>query len=764
MTAPASQAARERRAVRVTGVVQGVGFRPFVHSRAHVHGLAGWVRNSRSGVELEIEGVPSALDALVHDLRRRAPAPARVDAIELTARAPLGDTEFQIRPSEHAEAAGALPAPDQATCGPCSEEVAAAGSRRAGYPFTTCAACGPRYTIADGAPYDRARTAMRGFAPCAACRAEYDDPSDRRFHAETIACATCGPRLELLGPDGGARAVGPDALAAAVAALRSGRLVAVKGLGGFQFLADATDDAAVARLRAAKGRDEKPFAVLVADMVEAQRRCRVSDAEAALLGSAAAPIVLLDRRGDGEPLAPLVAPGLRRLGVMLPTTPLHELIARDAGRPLVCTSGNRAEEPLFTEVAQALARLPGAADLWLTHDRPIVRPIDDSVVQVGPCGPEMLRRARGYVPLPLPAPGLRETVLAFGGHQKSTATLLHDGRFLVGEHVGDLGTPAAVARLERVADELCRLAGASPQVIACDAHPDYASTGVARRWARERAVPLIAVQHHHAHAAACLIEHGLSGPALALVWDGAGLGDDGTLWGGELLRVDGGRFDRLGRLRPFPLPGGTRALRDPSLALAGLAAASFGADAERWLAGVGLASVAVARALAVAARPSLAPLTSSVGRLFDAVAALLDLRRRPGYEGAAAMQLQDAAERAVGPADPYPMAVSNGELAVEPLLRGLAADRAAGVPGEVAAARFHETLAAAAVGLTAVEPGVPVVLAGGCFQNRLLSARVRARLEAAGRTVFSPRQFPANDGALSLGQAAVAAWRLQETR
>jgi hydrogenase maturation protein HypF len=762
MNPRAFQPPRERWAVRVTGVVQGVGFRPFVHARARLHGVGGWVRNSRGGVELEIEGPPAALDALVDDLQRRAPSAARIEAVELSARPPAGDTGFEIRASDSASAGGALPAPDQAMCGACRQDVAPGGSRRSGYPFSTCAACGPRYTIADGAPYDRARTAMRDFVPCAACRAEYDDPSDRRFHAQTIACAACGPRLELMGPDGGARARGPEALDAAVVALRAGAVLAMKGLGGFQLLTDATDDAAVARLRAAKERDEKPFALLVADLAVARRWCRVSDAEAALLGSPAAPIVLLDRRDDGQPLAPRVAPGLRRLGVMLPTTPLHDLIARGAGRPLVCTSANRAEEPLFTELADARARLPGVADLWLTHDRPITRAIDDSVAQVGPSGPELLRRARGYVPLPLPAPGLSATVLAFGGHQKSTATLLSDGRFLVGEHVGDLGTPAARARLERVAADLCRLAGASPQAVACDAHPDYASTAVARRWAEERAVPLVPVQHHHAHAAACLIEHGLRGPALALIWDGSGLGDDGTLWGGELLRVDGGQFDRLGHLRPFPLPGGTRALRDPSLALAGLAAATFGRQAAGWLAGLALGDARVGRALAVAARPALAPLTSSVGRLFDAVAALLDLRRRPGYEGAAAMQLQDAAERASGPVDPYPVVVSNGQVGVEPLLRALAADRAAGVPVPVAAARFHETLAAVAVALAAIEPGLPVVLAGGCFQNRLLSARVRARLQAAGRAVFSPRQFPANDGALSLGQAAVAAWRAQE--
>ena len=354
-----------------------------------------------------------------------------------------------------------------------------------------------------------------------------------------------------------------------------------------------------------------------------------------------------------------VAPGLGRLGLMLPSTPLHDLLARAAGRPLVCTSGNRAEEPLCVDEAEALARLAGIADLWLAHDRAIVRPIDDSVAQVGPRGAELLRRARGYVPHPIPAPLVRGRVLAFGGHQKSTAALLADGRLIAGEHVGDLGSPAAVARLERSAAELCALAGASPEAVACDAHPDFASSRLARRWAEAHGVPLILVQHHHAHAAACMLEHRLAEPVLALVWDGAGLGDDGTIWGGEALVVDRDRFRRHAHLRTFPLPGGTRAMRDPVLPLVGLAAEAFGAQADAWLAEIGLAEPAVAQALEVARRPALVRRTSSMGRLFDGVAALLGIRRRPGYEAAAAMLLEARAEEArADDVEPYPLPLS----------------------------------------------------------------------------------------------------------
>lgn len=770
---------RERVAIRVSGLVQGVGFRPFVYAEARARGLAGWVRNRPGAVEVEIEGASGAVDELVAVIGSAAPPAARVEAVEVVARHPCvsADSGFRILPSEprpDADGGATLPAPDRPACPACRAELTERGARRFGYPFTACATCGPRYSMIESLPYDRERTTLGRFAMCDSCAAEYRDPADRRFHAETIACPTCGPALVLLAADGTAIERRERALAAAAGALRDGAIVALKGLGGYQLLVDATNDAAVTRLRRRKRRDEKPFALLVADVEQAQRLCVVSGAEAALLTSPAAPIVLLDRRAEADDrVAPSVAPGLDRFGLMLPSTPLHDLLVRAVSRPLVCTSGNRCDEPLCIDERDALERLAGIADVWLAHDRAIVRPVDDSVAQVGARGPELLRRARGYVPSPITVSGVRVCVLAFGGQQKATAALLVNGRAVVGEHVGDLSSPSAISRLERSAADLCALAGTSPDAIACDAHPDFMSSRLAKRWAEARGVRLIRVQHHHAHAAACLAEHGLAGDqpprgaTLALVWDGAGLGDDGTLWGGEALVVARASYRRHAHLRAFPLPGGARAMRDPVLALAGLAVEAFAAHAGAWLAELGLVGPAVSDALQVAERPALAQRTTSIGRLFDGVAALLGIRRAPGYEAASAMQLE-AAAAGVRDAAPYPFPLVRGsagapaELDFAPLLRAIADDRAAGAPVERCAGRFHETLAAAAEALVVDAGHQDVVLSGGCFQNRRLAGRVRGRLEAAGFAVYTPHQLPANDGGLSLGQAAVAAWTLQE--
>jgi hydrogenase maturation protein HypF len=761
---------RERLAIRVTGLVQGVGFRPFVYAEARARGLAGWVRNARAAVELEVEGLAPSTSDFVAALSGAAPDGARVDAVSVVARTPSGGTGFRILPSDATLEAGgsALPAPDRVTCAACRADVALPGSRRFGYPFTACASCGPRHTIIETLPYDRSRTTLSSFPMCAECAAEHDDPADRRFHAQAIACLACGPALALLAPDGAVVARREGALARAAAALCGGAVLALKGIGGYQLLVDATDDAAIARLRARKGRDEKPFAVLVATLAAARSLCVVSDEEAALLASPEGPIVLLDRRSEAA-VAAGVAPGLSRLGVMLPTTPLHDLLGAAAARPLVCTSGNRSDEPLCTDEPEALSRLAGIADLFLAHDRSISRPVDDSVAQVGARGPEILRRARGYAPVAITRQVPRARVIAFGGQQKAAVTFLVDGRFLVGEHVGDLASPAAVARLERSARDLGAFAGVAPEAVACDAHPDFVSSRIARLWADARGLPLVTVQHHHAHAAAVLTENGVAAPALALAWDGAGLGDDGTLWGGEALLVDGGRTVRHARLRAFPLPGGARAMRDPVLSLVGLAAAAFGGGARDWLAALGVSGAAVDTALAICARPALSPATSSMGRLFDGVAALLGIRRRSGYEAAAAMQLEAAVDDAVD-AGPYPLPLVRAdgdalaELDFAPLLQGLADDRAAGAPAGRSAARFHDTLATAAVALARDAGRGHVVLAGGCFQNRRLVLGAQAALEAAGFTVHTARQIPANDGGLSVGQAAVAAWRLAEAR
>lgn len=759
---------RARVAIRLGGIVQGVGFRPFVYGRAFALGLGGWVRNTGAGVEVEVEGGEGEIQAFLSALCSDGPGGARVESVGVHDRSPRGDRSFRIIESttpdgaEMGDGQRTLPAPDAATCVDCTAEVAAPLGRRARYPFTACARCGPRYSIIEALPYDRERTTLRAFPMCARCAAEHADPADRRFHAEAMACPACGPSLALYDRGRAVVARGDAALERAGHAVRDGLIVALKGLGGYQLLVDAGNEEAVARLRARKRREEKPFALLVRDLGAARRLCRVSDDEAALLASPAAPIVLLDRcAASSVAIAPSVAP-VARLGLMLPTTPLHALIAAEVEGPLVCTSGNVADEPICIDEEDAFTRLGPLTDLFLAHDRAIVRPIDDSVAQVGARGPEILRRGRGFAPVSVTVTAGGRCVLAFGGHQKATVTWLGDGRAIVSEHIGDLGSPAAIARLERAAADLIAFAGAAPEAVACDAHPDFASSRIAARWAAERGLPLVAVQHHHAHAAACAAEHGISGPATALCWDGAGLGEDGMLWGGEALVVDGPRFRRAAHLRTFPLPGGVRAMRDPVAALVGMAVEAFGGAARAWLAGLGIAGAGVDQTAQITARTSLSPRTSSIGRLFDGVSALLDIRRRPGYEGAAAVALEvvaDQVQPADGPVGIYPLPLADGVLDFEPLLRALAADRAADVPASVCATRFHETLAAAAVEI-ARALGLPrVLLGGGCFQNRRLAFRARAHLEAAGCEVFAPQRFPANDGGLSLGQAAVASWR-----
>jgi hydrogenase maturation protein HypF len=744
-----------RVAVRVSGVVQGVGFRPFVHGAATARGLAGWVRNRSDGVGLEVEGPEPAVRDFLDALRVDRPPAARVERVDVALVAPRGDRDFRIlRSAQAASTRPVLPA-DLAVCAECAAEVGSPGARRHRYPFTNCTRCGPRYSIIEALPYDRVRTTMRRFRPCAACAAEYAAARDRRFHAEPIACPACGPVLRAVSPSGETRARGDDAVALAADVLARGEILALKGLGGFQLLVDATDAGAVERLRRRKRRDAKPFALVCASLDVVRSLCRLSaDAERAL-GGPEAPIVLLPRL-PGARVADGVAPGNPRFGVMLPCTPLHALVVAAAARPLVCTSGNLAEEPLCIDDADALARLGDVADLFLVHDRPIVRPVDDSVVRIGVGGPVVLRRARGFAPLPL---ALRETgpcVLALGGHLKSTITLVVGDQAVVSQHLGDLGSPEAVALLERTVDDLLALFDARPERLVCDLHPDYASTRLAERLARERGVPLVRVQHHHAHVAACMAEHGLAGPVLGLAWDGAGLGDDGVLWGGEALVVDGAGFRRIAHLRPFRLPGGERAMREPRRAALGVAHVVLGEDAAATMA-ASFAASEMRVLLAMLARGVNAPATTSMGRLFDAVAALAGIRAVARFEAEAAMEVEFAAGGIDAP--PYPMPLGPGEPAVAdwgPLVRAVVADRACGVPAGVIAARFHAALAALAVAMAERAGLADVALAGGCFQNALLADAVTARLAAAGFRVAVPRRVPPNDGGLSLGQAQVA--------
>ncbi len=757
MTAP--PLAERGAAIRVTGVVQGVGFRPFVLRRARELALTGFVCNDVRGVLVHAEGEAAAVAQLIADLPALAPPLASVDAVAVSELAPSGAAEFAIVGSRGAGEPSALVGIDAATCADCLAELLDPADRRFRYPFTNCTNCGPRFTIVREVPYDRARTTMAAFTMCPACQAEYDDPADRRFHAQPNACPACGPRLRLAG----GVPPGPhlDAVAAAAAALRAGAVLGVKGLGGYHLACRADDRDAVARLRGRKHREDKPFAVMVADAAAARELVHLSVEEEALLGSVARPIVLARRRDDAR-VAPAVAPVHRELGVVLPYTPLHHLLLADAGAPLVMTSGNRSDEPIAYRDEDAAERLSGIADALLLHDRPIHMRTDDSVARVAAGRPAVLRRARGLVPgrlvLPVPAP---RPLLACGAHLKSTFCVAKDDRAWVSHHIGDLDDAATRQSFADGVAHFESLFAVAPEVVAHDLHPDYASTA----YALERdGVRHVGVQHHHAHLAAVLAEHGEHGPAVGAIFDGSGFGDDGTAWGGELL-VGGLRGSvRAGHLLAVGLPGGDRAARQPWR----MAAAWLVAAGEQ-----GPKVPAVPRALRGAVRPQdgevvctmarrgfSAPPTSSVGRLFDAVAALSGVRATCSYEGQAAIELEALADPLHGGA--YPLVLrADGILDARPLIRAAADDAEGGVAPALVSARLHNAVAqatGAACARLAEEHGTPtVVLAGGVWANRLLLERTVALLQSLGLRILLPERLPAGDGAISFGQAAVAA-------
>jgi hydrogenase maturation protein HypF len=708
---------RERRRFRIQGVVQGVGFRPFVFGLARRQGLGGFVLNDGGGVVIEAEGDPTALDGFTQLLRDQAPELARIERLSVEQLRPDGQAEFEILASRTAGSSALIP-PDVGTCDECLRELFDPADRRYRYPFVNCTRCGPRFTIVRSVPYDRANTTMAGFPMCPDCRSEYEDPTDRRFHAEPTCCATCGPRLSM-------------PLEEAVGLLRDGAIVAVKGLGGYHLACDAANEPAVARLRARKIREEKPFAVLTA---EPDRFARISCEELTLLRSPARPVVLLRRRADAA-IAPSVAPATPWLGLMLPYSPLHHLLAADFGRPLVLTSGNLSDEPIAFEDGEARRRLAGVAEAFLDHDRPIHRRCEDSVVRAA----FPVRRSRGHTPeaLPLPVSAERPLVAA-GAELKSTFCVARGRDAFLSPHLGDLDSAAAYRAFGADLELYLEMLGVEPEVVAYDLHPEYLAT----KWALERDAKLIGVQHHHAHAAACLAEHGEEGPALALIFDGTGFGTDGTLWGGELLRCDLATFERLDSLEPVLLPGGEAAIREPwRIAAAHLERAGLPVRWPSW----------------ERVRESLKlnpPRSSGMGRLFDAVAAILGVRDTVSYEGQAAIELEHLAGEAQ--AEPYPWRFG----ATEDLVTVCYLELERGRPLEEIAARFHETVAAGAAQACAeaAEPRT-VVLSGGTFQNLRLLDSTRRRLEALDFRVLSHRLVPPNDGGISYGQAAVAARR-----
>jgi hydrogenase maturation protein HypF len=769
VTAPAAGAVRRR--VLVSGTVQGVGFRPFVHRLAAELALAGFVGNTANGVLIEVEGPPEDVDRFCGRLASEPPPLATVTGVGVEDLSPTGtDAAFTIRPTDRSLGRTDLP-PDTATCADCLRELADPADRRHRHPFVTCTHCGPRFTIATGLPYDRAVTTMAGFPMCASCAREYGDPGDRRFHAQPVACPGCGPRLRLL-PAAGSEvrpARDAEALATARALLAAGRIVAVKGLGGYHLACDATDERAVRTLRTRKARGAKPFAVMCADLDTVRRIALLSPPEEAALTGARRPIVLLRPRGGPAGPASGVRPGSPHLGVMLPYSPVHTLLFGLPGDPpgpriLVMTSGNRSGEPIVTDDAEALARLAGLADAWLAHDRPIASPCDDSLLRVRPDGTEqVLRRSRGYVPRPVRLPVPVRPALAVGGDLKNALCLGEGDRAWFGPHIGDMGDLATLEAARRADTRLRCLTGVSPEVVAADRHPGYHSA----RWAARLAghTPTL-VQHHHAHIASAMAEHGLDGtvPVIGVAFDGTGYGDDGTVWGGEILLAGYTGFRRYAHLSPAPLPGGDAGVANPyRLALARLWAAGLPWDADLPCVA---ACVEGERALLdrqLAAGLACVP-TSSMGRLFDAVASLVGVCHRAGYEAQAAVELQAVAATAWD-ADTAAYAFT-AELDPAPVLGALVSDLRRGTPAPVLAARFHRAVARAVAGIcrrARRDTGLATVaLTGGVFANALLEEECARLLTGDGFAVLRHGEVPPNDGGLALGQLVVAAHLRQE--
>ncbi|MRR09148.1 carbamoyltransferase HypF [bacterium] len=746
--------------IHINGVVQGVGFRPYIYRLARRHLLAGWVLNSGAGVEVAAEGDAAAVAAFLDAIPRELPPQAVIDLLAVAETAPSGLNGFAIRESD-ARPGVTLISPDIAVCEDCLRELADGGDRRGGYPFINCTNCGPRYSIIDGTPYDRPSTSMRAFAMCPACRREYDDPADRRFHAQPIACPDCGPAVALRDGDGAVLATGSEAITRCARALRDGSIVAVKGIGGHHPGCDAEDERATAALRGRQRRPDKPLAVMCPDLGAARRLCEVTEAEAALLASPQAPIVLLRSRGV---LPDLVAPQNRYLGVMLPYAPLHHLLFRelraaDPGCPaLVMTSANPQDLPVIADDGEALAALHGVADRFLTHDRGISNRCDDSIAIVpqdvgggGAAPVQIVRHARGYAPNPVALPAALPPALATGGEMKNCFALAQGDRAFVSQHIGELTSLETLAFFEEMVGKYRRWFGIDPQVIVHDRHPDYLAT----RWARRQGIPARAVQHHRAHVLSVLADNRWTGPVIGVAFDGTGYGDDGAVWGGEFFVSDAGGecgLSRAGHLEYLPLPGGEAAIRRPyriaaayCQRLLGEAPGDLFAPGQR--AELGLIAAQVGAGANVA-------MTSSLGRLCDAVSALLGIRGTISFEAQAAIALEQAS-------DPdergrYGYAIAGGVVSLGPMWSQLVADRRSGVAPAVCAARFHNTIidfAAVMCDNIKLRTGIATAaLSGGVFQNRLLLERLAARLSAAGFRVLVNRQVPANDGGIALGQ------------
>jgi hydrogenase maturation protein HypF len=711
----------QRLRIKLRGAVQGVGFRPFVYRLATEMELTGWVLNSSSGLVVEVEGPPEELRLFEQRLESERPKASVVTVHDSAWIAAEGSSRFEIHASDSDTGKSVNVLPDLATCADCRAEFLDPANRRFQYPFTNCTNCGPRYSIVLDIPYDRPNTAMRDFVLCPACREEYESPANRRFHAQPNACPVCGPKLD-------------GTIAAVAEALRGGQIVALKGIGGFQLLVDARQPAAVARLRQRKHREEKPLALMMPSLDMAREYCEISPAELELLESPAAPIVLLQPK-PGTDLAWNVAHCSPYLGIMLPYSPLHHLLMQAFPFPLIATSGNRSDEPIAIANEEAKCRLKDIADHFLIHNRPIVRACDDSVVRLTRGRAGILRRARGYAPLGIRVAREVPPVLAVGGHLKNTVGIGIGRDVFLSQHIGDLETLEARRAFERAIEDLCRLYSFKPEAVVCDMHPDYAST----HWAEQSGLPMIRVQHHQAHVAACAAENGVEGAYLGVSWDGTGYGLDGAIWGGEFFRVEGDQYERVAHLRSFVLPGGDAAVRQGWRSAASLRFELFGAEAADF------------RVRPMLARGIHLVPTTSVGRLFDAVASISGIAHENRFEGQAAMLLENEigclrTERAY--------ALPGGDWSA--LISAVVADSRGGVPIPEISARFHNALVSW-IAEVALKVGLKqVVLSGGVFQNGYLTERAAAVLESRGFRVYTHRQVPPNDGGIALGQAVMA--------
>lgn len=745
---------REARRLRIRGRVQGVGFRPFVCRLARSLQLTGWVGNDDEGVLIHIEGTLSSLQAFRENLERQHPAPAQIDAVAEEVAHPDGSSTFAVRSfatTSPQSIQTRVPA-DRAICAACCQEIMTPGDHRHRHAFASCTACGPRYSILCRMPYERSHTSMGTFTMCRRCADEYSETKNRRFHAEPIACPECGPRLD-----------DAQIVAAAAETLRAGKIVAFKGLGGYQLLVRADDNAAVERLRRRKLRPAKPFAVMVRSLEDAARYAHVSPREGELLQSPENPIVLLRAK---EQLAAAVAPDVPTIGLFLPTTPLHVLLLSLLDFPVIATSGNQSEEPIVIDERQR-GSLGSIADAFLEHDRPIVRRVDDSVARVIDKQSMMIRLARGYAPYSLPALerwALASDVsippmLAVGGQQKGTVALWTGTQAILSAHLGDMDHPESRRVFAETVDDLAHLYRCEPQVLVGDLHPDYFTT----RWAQDAGKPFLQVQHHHAHAVACMVEYDLlEREVAAIIWDGTGFGTDGTIWGGEILRASMHDFQRIAALESFALPGGAAAIREPNRIALSVLTDSLGFDAiPDWLfERLGFGKKEAHRLVMMMERRVNSPLTSSVGRLFDAVAALLLGIRAVSYEGEAAIRLEAAAARGLDTGS-LPDAVGMRRGDWRRLIRGLAGDLESGITSTACAGRFHRALADWGAACVADMPIGDVVLGGGCFQNALLTMLTRAAIVKQGKAVHVPSSIPPNDGGLAVGQLAIgmARWR-----